>query len=102
MRTRAAGAGCFCSELTAIDNSSSAEILVRLWFGDLKNGETPSFPGCSSLFCGAKQPQQMSWPTSPSRQFKGTQRYHKKQYLSIQQQGASPPLSLQLCLASLD
>src|SRR5580704_9868213 len=32
----------------------------------------------------------MSWPTSPSREFKGTQRYHKKQYLSIQQQGASP------------
>jgi len=58
MRTRAAGAGCFCSELTAIDNSSSAEILVRLWFGDLKNSEMTSFPGCSSLFCGAKQPQQ--------------------------------------------
>jgi hypothetical protein len=55
-----------------------------------------SFPGCSSLFCGAKQPQQMSWPTGPSRQFKGTQRYHKKQYLSIQQRGVSPPLSLQL------
>jgi hypothetical protein len=52
------GAGCFCSELTAIDNSSSAEILVRLWFGDLKNSEMTSFPGCSSLFCGAKQPQQ--------------------------------------------
>jgi hypothetical protein len=33
------GAGCFCSELTAIDNSSSAEILGRLWFGDLKNSE---------------------------------------------------------------
>jgi hypothetical protein len=58
MRTRAAGAGCFCSELTAIDNSSSAEILVRLWFGDLKNSEMTSFPGCFSLFCGAKQPQQ--------------------------------------------
>jgi len=39
MRTRPAGAGCFCSELTAIDNSSSAEILGRLWFGDLKNSE---------------------------------------------------------------
>jgi hypothetical protein len=33
------GAGCFCSELTAIDNSSSAKILVRLWFGDPKDSE---------------------------------------------------------------
>jgi hypothetical protein len=33
------GAGCFCSELTAIDISSAAEILGRRWFGDLKNSE---------------------------------------------------------------
>jgi hypothetical protein len=36
---RRGGAGCFCSELTAIDISSSAQILGRRWFGDLKNSE---------------------------------------------------------------
>jgi hypothetical protein len=36
---RRRGAGCFCSELTAIDISSSAEILGHRWFGGLKNSE---------------------------------------------------------------
>jgi hypothetical protein len=44
------GAGCFCSELTAIGNSSSGEILGRLWFGDLKNSEM-TFGYAAVLHC---------------------------------------------------
>jgi hypothetical protein len=61
MRTRAAGLAVFavfCSHLSASDISSSAEILGRRLLGALKNSGMASFPGCSSLFCGARQPQQ--------------------------------------------
>jgi hypothetical protein len=40
----------FCSDLSASDTSSTAEILDRRWLGALKNSQVTSFYGCYSLF----------------------------------------------------
>jgi hypothetical protein len=53
---RRGGAGCFCSELTAMDIAASAEILGRRWFGDLKNSEMTSvMPLFIRCFCVKEQ-----------------------------------------------